>query len=166
MEFAPFLGWIGSAALGVLSLIGVAKIIENSLARRWQKKDEREDIHRTNFGKQIEADSVLNQKILEDQSERLKRLEDKFETLQTEYNSQMKKAAHIEAENLILKEKEQRQESEINELKKSNQKQATEIINLRSELLRTQQDLDYYKREFSALSERVERMSDEAKKND
>lgn len=161
MDSHSIIGWIGGGIVTALSILGIGKLTENWQTRRWQRHDQSRDMEITNNGEKIRAQSEISQQMLEDQSNRIKRLEDKIDKLQMDYNTQVKTSSKIEAENQILKEREKQQENEINLLKKENHKQATEIVNLKNELQRTNNDLEHYKRSFDELSIKVSRLENQ-----
>lgn len=166
MEIFETLKWIGVGFAGFGSLFGLSKLVEIYANWRVKKKEraiedqqKQSEIHATNQGKQIETEAALRGRILDELTNRIIRLEEKYESLQEKHNSQVEQSAKITAENQILRDKESRQEKEIEILKKENQRQATEIVNLKNQLDKTQSDLDHYKREFDSLSAKVERMT-------
>lgn len=154
MEGYSFLTWIFGVGVGFLSLIGVNKIVENSLKRRWDKDDHRKEIDITNQGKQIEADATGFSVTLEKYASRLERLENRLDKMQEELNSQMVQNAILEVENKHLREKEREQGEEITRLRESDRKKSEKITWLEQQLKQAQTQIDILGRKIDELNQR------------
>jgi CheY-like chemotaxis protein len=122
---------------GLLSLVGVGKIVQMIMSRSWSQSDKQDDIETANDGKRIDADvAFVNLFVV-----RIGALETKVERLTEEQMSLTKTNIQLVSENEHLKETNQQQARQI-------ESQATEIRDLRREL----GDIN---RRFDELSGRV-----------
>lgn len=133
-----FFQWIGYGFGGILSLLGIGKIVEICLSRFFKKQDASEQIHETNAGKIIDAEVIFKQSFID----RLTLVEARLDVVQKDLNSQMVENARLTEANKNLLATNERQEQEIITLRKINQTQAVEIGELKLEVDRLSKEVE------------------------
>lgn len=123
--------------VSLLSLFGVANIIQQVLTRFWKKRDDAETVHSTNDGKLIDASSHAFTQVLE----RLRTVESRVNELTDKLAEEMKTNSRLSAENELLKKELERQRDRGHQLASDLQKKDGEILELRNLLHETQLQL-------------------------
>ena len=93
------LQWLGTGAFLLLSLIGIAKLVELAFARYLTKKDKKQELHESNNANQLNADADLRGDLMD----RVTILETRIDKLQDDLTHQMVENATLKAENAALK---------------------------------------------------------------
>lgn len=162
-QFLIGLQWIGGTLLtlivGLLSALGIGRLLELRAKRRHELEDRSDQLHITNAGKQIDADTAFRVSLIK----RIEKLEEEGSNTQNLLREQAVSSARTEEENKHLKEMNKRQEQEIHnqqqEIQKligQREKDAIRIVNLESDLQRTQDDLKSAQKLIEDLSRKID----------
>lgn len=132
MEIPQWIIWIGGSIATVLSLFGVAKIVEMMLGRFFARRDRRQDITDTNNAKLIDADQEALKLIigeLQATKARVDVLETKLEKINKDHTSLMIENAKLKSDAEHAEKEMERQAKEITSLRDRNHKLAGDIQN-------------------------------------